>query len=151
MPRLVLKALRDLVAMRVRALLLVFVLAGGMSILAGGFMARRTIYHTRDHTYTTLALADLEVNFKAASDDELPKLDDLSIDPRDYSLIASHLFSSCRMSADERTGVAGFDGAVHGLRGLWVVDASVMPNNLGVNPQHTIMALAMHLARRIAG
>jgi ABC-type lipoprotein release transport system permease subunit len=78
MPRLVLKALRDLVAMRVRAVLLVLVLAGGMSVLAGGFMARRSIYHTRDATYTELALADLEVNFKAASDDELPALDGLA-------------------------------------------------------------------------
>ena len=55
LPRLVLKALRDLVAMRVRAVLLVLVLAGGMSILAGGFMARRSIYHTRDATYADAA------------------------------------------------------------------------------------------------
>jgi len=86
-----------------------------------------------------------------SSPDELPKLDDLPLDPRDWSLISSHLFSSCRMSADERTGVAGFDGAVHGVRGLWVLDASALPNNLGVNPQHTIMALAMLLSERIAG
>jgi choline dehydrogenase-like flavoprotein len=85
------------------------------------------------------------------SPDELAKLDGLSTDPRDYSLIASHLFATCRMSADERTGVAGFDGAVHGVRSLWVLDGSLVPNNLGVNPQHTIMGLAMLLARRIAG
>jgi choline dehydrogenase-like flavoprotein len=47
-------------------------------------------------------------------------------------------------------GVVGFDGAVHGVRGLWALDASILPTNLGVNPQHTIMALAMLLAERIA-
>ena len=34
-------------------------------------------------------------------------------------------------------------------RGLYVVDSSVFPTNLGVNPQHTIMALATLLAERL--
>lgn len=82
--------------------------------------------------------------------DQLGVLDDLPLDPRDWSLIAAHLFSTCRMSATPDEGVVGFDGAVHGVRGLWAVDASVIPTNLGVNPQHTIMALAMLLAERMA-
>jgi choline dehydrogenase-like flavoprotein len=84
------------------------------------------------------------------SPDELSKLDELSLDPREYSLISAHLFSTCRMGRDEREGVVGFDGAVHGVKGLWVLDASALPTNLGVNPQHPIMALAMLLAERIA-
>ncbi len=84
------------------------------------------------------------------SPDQLGTLDAISLDPRDWSIISSHLFSTCRMGADARTGVVGFDGAVHGARGLWVLDASALPTNLGVNPQHTIMALAMLLAERIA-
>jgi choline dehydrogenase-like flavoprotein len=31
---------------------------------------------------------------------------------------------------------------------LYVVDASALPGNLGVNPQHTIMALARHWAQQ---
>jgi choline dehydrogenase-like flavoprotein len=84
------------------------------------------------------------------SPDQLGALDAISLDPRDWSIISSHLFSTCRMGADARTGVVGFDGAVHGASGLWVLDASALPTNLGVNPQHTIMALAMLLAERIA-
>jgi choline dehydrogenase-like flavoprotein len=80
---------------------------------------------------------------------ELGGLDALPLDPRDWSLISSHLFSTCRMGRDERAGAVGFDGAVHGVRGLWVLDASALPSNLGVNPQHTIMALAMLLAERL--
>jgi choline dehydrogenase-like flavoprotein len=83
------------------------------------------------------------------SPDELGKLDALSLDPRDWSIISSHLFSTCRMGADARAGVVGFDGAVHGIRGLWALDASALPTNLGVNPQHTIMAMAMLLAERL--
>ncbi|HEY8089968.1 MAG TPA: GMC family oxidoreductase [Polyangiaceae bacterium] len=85
------------------------------------------------------------------SPDELAQLDALPLDPRDWSFIAAHLFSTCRMAATPDDGVVGFDGAVHGVRGLWVVDASALPTNLGVNPQHTIMALAMLLTERIAG
>jgi choline dehydrogenase-like flavoprotein len=84
-----------------------------------------------------------------SSPDELGKLDTLSLDPRDWSVISSHVFSTCRMGVDERAGVAGFDGAVHGVRGLWVLDASLIPTNLGVNPQHTIMALSMLLSERL--
>ncbi|HEY1691319.1 MAG TPA: GMC family oxidoreductase [Polyangiaceae bacterium] len=84
------------------------------------------------------------------SPDELSRLDALSLDPRDWSLISSHLFSTCRMGRTADEGVAGYDGAVHGVRGAWVLDASLLPTNLGVNPQHTIMALAMLLAERIA-
>ncbi|AKT43663.1 GMC family oxidoreductase N-terminal domain-containing protein [Chondromyces crocatus] len=81
---------------------------------------------------------------------ELVKLDDLPVDPRAWSLIISHVFGTCRMSRDERGGVVGHDFGVHGLKGLWVVDASIFPTTPGVNPQHSIMALAMLAAERIA-
>jgi choline dehydrogenase-like flavoprotein len=40
------------------------------------------------------------------------------------------------------------NGRVHGYDGLYIGDASAIPTNLGVNPQHTIMALAMNAAER---
>jgi len=39
---------------------------------------------------------------------------------------------------------------VHGTEGLYVVDSSVFPTNLGVNPQHTIMAMARLASQRLA-
>jgi choline dehydrogenase-like flavoprotein len=84
------------------------------------------------------------------SPDDMRRLDDLPLDPRAWSLIASHLFGTCRMSKDAAEGVVGFDCAVHGTRGLWVVDASVFPATPGVNPQHSIMALSMLASERIA-
>jgi choline dehydrogenase-like flavoprotein len=84
-----------------------------------------------------------------ASADDLGKLDDLPVDPREWSLLTSHLFSTCRMGRTADEGVVGFDGAVHGVGRLWVVDASALSTNLGVNPQHTVMALAMHLASQL--
>lgn len=71
-------------------------------------------------------------------------------DPRCYSMILSHLFGTARMSRLSCDGVVGTDFGVHGTSGLYVVDSSLFPTNIGVNPQHTIMAIAMRAARRIA-
>ena len=72
------------------------------------------------------------------------------LDPRAWSLIISHVFGGCRMAPDARDGVVGLDFGVHGVSGLWVVDASIFPATPGVNPQHSIMALAMLAAERFA-
>jgi|GEM_PF-3822107 hypothetical protein len=42
--------------------------------------------------------------------------------------------------------VSNEHGWVRGYEGLVVADASVIPTNLGVNPQHTIMGLARTFA-----
>lgn len=79
--------------------------------------------------------------FKIGPDD-IRLVEEGPLDPRAYVGILSHLFGGCPMSADPRQGVVDGRGKVHGMEGLYVVDASAIPTNLGVNPQHTIMALA---------
>ena len=71
-------------------------------------------------------------------------------DPRAYSWILSHLFGTARMAARPSAGVVGHDFAVHGVSNLMVADSSVFPTNLGVNPQHAIMAVARLCAERLA-
>ncbi len=82
--------------------------------------------------------------------DEVKLIDEGPIDPRAYGMVASHLFGAARMGPDPKTSVVGLDFGVHGARGLYVVDSSVFPTNLGVNPQHSIMALSRLAATRIA-
>jgi choline dehydrogenase-like flavoprotein len=79
--------------------------------------------------------------FKIGPDD-IRLIEEGPLDPRAYVGILSHLFGGCPMSADPRQGVVDARGKVHGMEGLYVVDASAIPTNLGVNPQHTIMGLA---------
>jgi choline dehydrogenase-like flavoprotein len=59
------------------------------------------------------------------------------------------------MGADPRTSVVGSDGRHHHLGNLTVIDGSVFPTSLGVNPQETIYALSARnatlLAERISG
>jgi choline dehydrogenase-like flavoprotein len=78
--------------------------------------------------------------------DEVHLIESAPRDPRAYVSILSHLFGGCTMGRDASRSVADPRGRVHGHPGLYVVDASVFPTNLGVNPQHTIMAVARHFA-----
>jgi hypothetical protein len=60
-----------------------------------------------------------------------------------------HLMGTARMSEDPRRGVTDSFGAVHGVTGLYVADASLFPGPLGINPMETVVALAMRNARRL--
>ncbi len=84
------------------------------------------------------------------SPDQVKLVENASLDPRAYTFIASHLFGAARMAPDAADGVVDTTFAVHGFPNLFVVDSSVFPTNLGVNPQHTIMALSRLAAHRIA-
>lgn len=64
------------------------------------------------------------------------------VHPRAYIAILSHLFGGAVMGKNRDVSVTDEHGRVYGYEGLVVCDASVMPSVLGVNPQHTIMALA---------
>jgi choline dehydrogenase-like flavoprotein len=77
---------------------------------------------------------------------EIDLLLDAPLDPRAYIAILSHLFGGACMGTDPSRSVTDGRGRVHGYEGLVVVDASVIPSNLGVNPQHTIMGLARTFA-----
>ena len=66
------------------------------------------------------------------------------------ALFSAHQMSSCRIGQGPATSVADPDGQVHGVRGLYVTDASAFPNASGVNPMLTVMALARRTASRIA-
>ena len=56
--------------------------------------------------------------------------------------ITVHPLGGCPMADDPRAGVVDDAGKVHGHEGLYVLDGSIVPTALGVNPSKTIAALA---------
>ena len=82
--------------------------------------------------------------------DQVKLIDEAPTDSRMYSMITTHLFGAARMGVDPSTSVVGPDFQSHEARGLWVIDSSVFPTNLGVNPQHSIMGMSRLAATRIA-
>lgn len=83
--------------------------------------------------------------------DMVDQIDRAPLDNRCWTWVLSHLFGGCVLGADPARSVVAPDLAVRGVKRLHVVDASALPTTLGVNPQHTIMAVAIVTARRLAG
>jgi choline dehydrogenase-like flavoprotein len=81
--------------------------------------------------------------------DQLHLLENGPLDPRAYVAIQSHLFGGACMGSNPSKSVCDGNGKVHARERLWVVDGAVLPTTLGVNPQHTIMSVAMVFADRI--
>jgi len=69
---------------------------------------------------------------------------------RHLHVAAFHPCGTCAAGADPGRFPADVDGAVRGVQRLWVADASVLPGCAEVNPQVTIMAVALSLANGIA-
>jgi choline dehydrogenase-like flavoprotein len=69
---------------------------------------------------------------------------------QDFHLVASHLFGTACAGADSSRSVVGPDLQSHDVSGLYVMDASAFPTNMGVNPQHSIMAVVWRAAEWLA-
>jgi cholesterol oxidase len=65
-----------------------------------------------------------------------------------HRLITVHPLGGCPMAVDPRRGVVDDHGESFGHPGLFVVDGSVMPGPVGVNPSLTIAALAERFSTR---
>lgn len=70
--------------------------------------------------------------------------------PHDVEMMGFHPQGTCRMGEDRRHAVTNSFGEHHGVRHLYVGDASLFPSSSKVNPQVTIMALATRIAEHIA-
>ncbi len=80
---------------------------------------------------------------------DVETLERSSIRASDVELMAFHPLGTCRMGADPRRSVVDSELRAHDVRDLWIVDGSVFPTSLGVNPQETIMAFALRAADRL--
>ena len=72
------------------------------------------------------------------------------MDPRRLHLAAFHPVGTARAGSDPQRSPGAGDGRLRGSRGVWVADASILPSCPEVNPQVTIMALALAVADGIA-
>ena len=66
------------------------------------------------------------------------------------NVYSSHPQGSVRMGSDPQVSAVDSRGKLHGHEGLYVMDASIFPDVLGVNPQVTIIALSLMLSERLA-
>ena len=69
---------------------------------------------------------------------------------RHLHLAAFHPTGTARMGADAERAPVDADGRLRGADGVWVADASVLPTCPEVNPQVSIMAIALAISDRVA-
>jgi len=60
-----------------------------------------------------------------------------------------HLFGTTCMGENPQTSVVDSSGSIHGLKGVYVFDASVFPTSSCVNPANTIQALSLYLSDKL--
>ncbi len=80
---------------------------------------------------------------------DVERLEAASLSPREIDITAYHPLGSCRMGKDPLASVVGESHETHDVHNLYVCDGSALPSSLGVNPQVTIMALALRAAEGI--
>jgi choline dehydrogenase-like flavoprotein len=70
------------------------------------------------------------------------------VSPNRVGLFSAHVNGTCRLGVNPVISGCSPTGERHGVRGLYVMDGSLLPTSPGVNPQWTIMAMASLLAGR---
>jgi choline dehydrogenase-like flavoprotein len=82
--------------------------------------------------------------------DELGKLDGLKYGVLDQPLFSAHQMGGCAMGGDPARSVVDSQLRHHTLPNLFVVDGSVFPTSLGVNPQQSIYGLSSYATGFVA-
>lgn len=75
-------------------------------------------------------------------EDDLSKLDDAPWAPLRVRVVTAHQMGGCCMGKNPDQSVVDSQLRYHGLDNLFVVDGSVLPTSLGVNPQETLFGIA---------
>jgi choline dehydrogenase-like flavoprotein len=80
---------------------------------------------------------------------DFPLIDERGVGPWDINLGSAHPQGGNKMGGDPSSSVVDSYCKFHGIENLFVCDASIFPTSVGVNPQITVMALAVRAAKYI--
>lgn len=80
---------------------------------------------------------------------EIKVVEERGVLANDPLFLSFHPQGTLPMGKEPKTSLLDSFGAAHGVKGLYVADASVFPTSVAVPPQITVMALASRTARHI--
>lgn len=87
--------------------------------------------------------------YEISSQQDLDRLRARRLRPGDFEVTSYHPLGTCRLGTDPRRSCLRPDHRAWNVESLYVVDGSAIPSSLGVNPQLTIMAMALRAAELI--
>ena len=83
--------------------------------------------------------------------DDVSRVDSMPYSVGSLPVFSAHQMGGCAMGDDRRHAVVrSEDLRMHDLDNVWVMDGSVFPTSLGVNPQESIFGLVRLMATRLA-
>ena len=88
-----------------------------------------------------------EVSIRSESD--IAKIDHAPMGPNLFGVFSAHQMGGCRMGADPKRSVVNPQLRHHQIENLFVVDGSVFPTGLGVNPMESIYGVASWAAQHV--
>jgi choline dehydrogenase-like flavoprotein len=92
-----------------------------------------------------------EPTFQMLSPADIAKLDDLPWRTGSVAVFSAHQMGGCAMGNDDKTSIVRCeDLRHHRLKNLYVMDGSIFPTSLGVNPQLSIYGLVRLMATRLS-
>jgi choline dehydrogenase-like flavoprotein len=80
---------------------------------------------------------------------DIDRVDLRQVDPREFPLTSVHPMGTMRMGENPAEAVVNSVGEHHQLPGLYVADSSLFPTSIGVPPQISVYAFALHIAPHI--
>jgi choline dehydrogenase-like flavoprotein len=84
------------------------------------------------------------------SEQDISKLESAEYGPLKHKIVTAHQMGGCPMGKDPLKSVVDPHLKFHDMDNLYVVDGSVLPTSLGVNPQETIFGIARWAGQHIA-
>ena len=131
---------------------LIFLMIGREA--AAGRMRLTPLFRRLDISWSKAASAQLFADLERTATELAAAADATPFYALEGGLLSTyatvHPLGGCPMADDPRAGVVDDLGRVHGHPGLYVLDGSIVPTALGVNPSKTIAALAERGAHRLA-
>jgi choline dehydrogenase len=83
----------------------------------------------------------LDASYQTSWNDAKKAIAELPLKKFRTAMFTAHLMSGCSMSENPKRGVVNSRGTHHQIANLSVMDGSILPTSLGVNPQLTIYGL----------
>ena len=103
-------------------------------------------YHQRDKNTLREMISKLTVLAEATNPNKITGLYSTYDHPS-----STHMAGTCMMGNDPEQSVVDANGKVHGVKNLYVADASILPSQgMGDSPSLTIQAMALRIADRMA-
>ncbi len=92
----------------------------------------------------------MDASFAISWQEAKKQIKNLVSDKMRWQTMSAHVMGGCAMGSDEKKSVVDNNANHHQLENLLVMDGSLFPTSLGVNPQLTIYAITAKLASQLA-